>query len=456
MRLFFDQFGRFHERWVSPHFTRWLLLALVPVLIASAIAGIFLRDNDFHWHYAQGEKVLAGRTPGDGQSGGIPALYLLGRMMFDAALALLPYRFARVLVWTAAVGALIHSLRLWGRLLGWETSRQKALAVLAVWWVLPFIYRDLDDCGLQVLTLTLFSLGAAALIARRPSAAGVWMALAASYKTTPLLVLPYLLYKRLWREAAVMTAVLVLINGVLPIAFFGWPRTIAAHEAFAALALTSTSSADPSANGLDAPTQQNLSLKLTLVRFLQTFPPEHPLFLAAPGQKNSVQEPLVPVSQLEPHWAFFQFFDANPATVNLVIAAILLTLSLALAWAFRQPGSSIPGARLARELAIVAVLFTILSPMCWQQHFVTMLPLVLIVLGDGFCQPMGRWRRVLLLGVWCCLWLPQREIFGRDLTVVISSYKLPTLACLVLIFLALRRSRIVTASPDTPPALDRR
>src|SRR5689334_22553548 len=101
--MIFDQSGRLHERWISLRMTRWLVWALAPVLIASVVTGIFLRHNDFYWHYAQGEKVLTGRTPGDGHSGGIPAPYLMGRMMFDAALALLPYRFARAAVWIAAV-----------------------------------------------------------------------------------------------------------------------------------------------------------------------------------------------------------------------------------------------------------------------------------------------------------------------------------------------------------------
>ncbi len=440
MRLFFDQSGRLDERWISQRMIRWLLWALAPVLVASIVTGIFLRHNDFRWHYAQGEKMLTGRTPGDGQNSGIPAPYLMGRMMFDAALALLPYRFARAAVWTAALVALVHSLSNWGRLLNVEASRRRAVAALAVWWALPFLYRDMDDCGLQVLTLALFTLGAAALINRRPLAAGGWMALAASYKTTPLLVLPYLLYKRLWREAAVMAAALGLINGALPMAFFGWKQTLQANEAFAALAMASTSD-DPSANGLDAPTQQNLSLKLALVRYLQTFPPDHSLFLAAPGQKNSDQQLLKPVSQIRRHWAFFQFFDFRPATVNLVIAAALMSMGIGLAWAFRESGRMIPDARLARELAVVAVVFTVLSPMCWQQHLVMMLPLVMVVLWDAFCKPMKRWHRAVLLGVWCCFWLPQREVFGRDLTVVISSYKLPTIACIALIFLALRRSR---------------
>ena len=448
MRLFFDQSGRLHERWISPRMMRWLLGSLAPVLIASAVMGIFLRHNDFYWHYAQGEKVLTGRTPGDGRSGEIPAPYLMGRMMFDAALALLPYRLARAAVWTAAVVALLHALGSWGRLLDVDPSRRRALAVLAVWWVLPFLYRDLDDCGLQVLTLALFTLGASALIDRRPLAAGGWMALAASYKTTPLLVLPYLLYKRLWREAGVMVAALVLVNAVLPIAFFGWKRTVDANRAFVALAMASTSPDDPSANGLDVPTNQNLSLKMAMVRYLQTFPPEHTLFLAAPGQKSNDQHLLAPISQIKRHWAFFQFLDFAPATVNLVIGGMLMMFGIGLAWAFRGSGRTIPDARLARELAVVAVLFTILSPMCWQQHLVMMLPLVMVVLWDGFRRPMGRSRHAVLIGAWYFIWLPQREVFGRDLTVVIASYKLPTIACLALIFLALKKS--------APPALANR
>lgn len=439
MNLLFDQAGRFHERWLSSRLTRWLRWVLGLVLIASAVTGIFLRQNDFQWHYTQGEKVLAGRTPGNGKSGGIPAQYFPGRMMFDAALTLAPYRIARAMTWIAAVGALIYSLQTWGRLLAVEPARQRGLAVLAIWWVLPFLYRDMDDCGLQVFNLALFSAGASALVDQRRLVAGVWMALAASYKTTPLLVLPYLLYKRLWCEAAVMVAALVLVNGILSVPFFGWKQTAEANRALVAVAMKSTTSGDPSENGLELPRQQNFSLKIALVRFLQTFPPEHVLFLAKPGQKDSHQQLLLPASQVGRHWAFFQFFDLDAATVNRVVAGVLVMLGIGLAWAFRKSSGQTPRSQLASELAVVAVLSAVLSPLCWQQHLVMMLPLVMVVLWDGFCEPMECWQRALLVGVWCCIWLPQRELFGRDLSVVIASYKLPTWACLALIFLALKR-----------------
>ncbi|MDB6148664.1 MAG: hypothetical protein JWQ44_112 [Chthoniobacter sp.] len=449
--MIFDQAGRFDERWLAPRATRWLTWALALVLIASAVTGIFLRLNDFHLHHVEGAKVLAGRTPGDGASGGIPAMYLMGRTMFNAALALVPHRLARAMSWVAAVVALAVSLQIWGRVFAVDPLRLRALAVLAIWWVLPFLHRDMDDCGLQVFTLALFSAGAGALVDRRPAAAGVWMALAASYKTTPLLVLPFLLYKRLWREAGVMIAVLVLVNVVLPVPFLGWKRTVEAHQAWVAIAMKSNASDDPSSNGLDAPRQQNLALKIALVRLWQTFPPEHPLFLAKPGQKDWDQQLLAPVSEIERHWAFFQFFDFDPATVNLLLASVLVTLGLGFAWVFRRPGRFTSRFDLARELAVVAMLSAVLSPICWRQHLVLMLPLVMVVLWDGFRAPMKRWEQVILVGVWCCIWLPQRELLGRNLSVVIDSYKLPTIACLALMFLALRRGASPTGE-STPSA----
>jgi hypothetical protein len=46
MSVIFDKTGRFDERWISSRATRWLLLALLLVLIASAVTGISLRHND--------------------------------------------------------------------------------------------------------------------------------------------------------------------------------------------------------------------------------------------------------------------------------------------------------------------------------------------------------------------------------------------------------------------------
>ncbi len=440
MSFLFDQFGRLNERWISPRVTRGFFLALIPILVASAVTGIFLKDNDFQWHYAQGQKVLEEIGSGAAEAGTLPKQYFLSRMLFDSALALLPYRLARAISWMAGVGVLIFSLRTWGRIIGREPPRWSAIAVLAVWWVLPFLHRDLDECGLQIFTLGMFSAGAAALVERRWVTAGVWMALAASYKTSPLLVLPYLLYKRLWREAGVMIVALVLVNGVLPIPFFGWQQTLEAGKSLVGLAVYSAASGDPEANGVETPKHQNSSLKLALVRFLQTFPPEHPLFLAKPGQKDSNQQPVVPVAEIERHWAFFQFFDLDPSTVKIVVAAVFALFGLRLAWAFRASGGDTPNFQLARELALLAVLSAVLSPFCWKQHLVMILPIVMVVLRDSFCTAMGRWHRAILILVWCCIWLPQRDILGRELSVAVASYKLPTLACLALIFLALQKA----------------
>lgn len=54
----------------------------------------------------------------------------------------------------------------------------------------------------------------------------------------------------------------------------------------------------------------------------------------------------------------------------------------------------------------------------------------------------------MILGVLCSIWLPQREIIGRDLSVVVASCKLPTMASLALIFLTLEKGEATTAALD--------
>ena len=62
----------------------------------------------------------------------------------------------------------------------------------------------------------------------RRAAGGLSLAVAASTKAVPILLLPYLLYKRAWREFGWTAAVLVLLNVGLPALAFGLARALGA------------------------------------------------------------------------------------------------------------------------------------------------------------------------------------------------------------------------------------
>src|SRR5437764_2259447 len=146
--------------------------------------------------------------------------------MWNAGLTALSYRVSRGLSFVVGVAALWASCRIWRRLLTRPDSNHRPLLAwltpIALVIAGPFLLRDFDECGLQTLLLLLLSAGAYAMSRGHRAISGWCLAAAATYKATPLLFLPFLLWKREWKAAATMTAAVVFMNLVLPACFLGW------------------------------------------------------------------------------------------------------------------------------------------------------------------------------------------------------------------------------------------
>lgn len=93
---------------------------------------------------------------------------------------------------------------------------------------LPFVYDQFHLGQPNLFLLTLMLSGFFLLRLQRPWWAGLPIALAAAIKAFPVLILPYLLWRRRWLTAASMVAFMSLFLVVLPGCIRGFDRT--AHE----------------------------------------------------------------------------------------------------------------------------------------------------------------------------------------------------------------------------------
>ena len=398
-------------------FFKLAVAGLLVFIVAEGWMAIVRRENDFAVHYRFGEAFRERALDGVACE-----WYPLGRIMFNAALAELPYRAARALCYAVAIGATLLLLRLWDTMAGASVPLGKPISAAAMLFAVgscfTLVQRDLDDCGLQLLLLFLLSLAAFAVWRRWPVRAGLCLAAAVTYKSTPLLFLPLLIWKRRWTTAAWTVVFTVLIN-LLPALYLGWRPTLDYHQRWYEYATASAQLRDPSLNVVEPPKPQNQSLQAGLARYLMTFPDDHLLY---------VDHPL-----------FMQFGRLSAASAHRVVQCVLLVLAAALAWRFRKPWSDDRhGDSLPIEWAVCCVFCALLSPLCWKHHLVLMLPCIFLayrhLLGPGL---RGRWQTVALAAAVILILFSARGVVGRELSIVLMSYKTYCAAALLTVGLTL-------------------
>jgi hypothetical protein len=366
--------------YTSPRFRRTTLLLLLLVACIEGAFAIFFRKNDFLLHVYVGQAFLEGVPYGRSQ-----AMYPVGRSLMNALLAIAPLRLTRAVCFLLALLAIWACYRTWSRLAQSAAPAPQAVttaaALLTALGTLAYMLRDLDECGLQLYLLFFLSAAASALSRGRSAWTGFWLATAVTYKVTPFLFFPLLLGKRQWRAAGWMVLFLAFW-ALAPVLFVGPGKTIAAHQSWLTHTRWVMANRQAYPEQIGEPQRpDNLALAALLARNLQTYPPGHPLY---------VDHPLV-----------VQPGGLGPQSAYLTVRSMLLALGLALAWCFRRPWpTAAESGRMGSEWAAVCLLSAILSPICWKQHLVLVLPALFLVIRTTLAQgPFSRWRIVALVSI---------------------------------------------------------
>jgi hypothetical protein len=408
---------------------RLLILGIMAVIVVvEGYVAIFLKDNDFVVYREMGAAFLQGNPYGNAQD-----IYPVARGMINALLAIGPYRLTRSVSYLLAVAALGGCWFLWRRQARVQQPTTPCIDAAAglgtVLLTFPLLLRDLDECGMQTFLLFFLSFGGWCLAAGRIRQAGFWLATGAVYKVTPALFLPFLLWKRQWR-AAVWMAVFIVAWSLAPALWLGAETTLRSHQTWwtTCTHIGLARQAYPSQLERERPRVINLSFNAAVARYLETYPPGHPLYLDHP--------------------AFVQFGDLEPLTAFYVVRGALVVLGLLLAWRCRKRWTTQDGQPdLAAEWAAACILCAILSPVCWKQHLVLIAPAVFLavrsVLAGG---PWVVWRSTALGAIGGVILLSREFVVGKAMTLVLQSYKLDTFAVLLLLLVVLTMPRRASAA----------
>jgi hypothetical protein len=430
----------------TAQFRRWCAIGFCVLIAVKAVHSIGFKDNDFAWHIDLGRTGLMG-TPYVHDSGSlIGTHYPPGRVLIDSALTLLPYRLARALVFFCAVGALLETARIWRRLADamQPVSYQMhfAAAVFALLLLGQWAVRDLDDCGLQILLLFFLTMAGWAVWRGASLATGAWLGLAITWKSTPLIFVPLLIWKRRWLDAAATLAFVLIFNIGLPVLIWGPAATKDALTRYLGEVRKVAALQDPSENGVEPPRPNNQNLSIAITRFLQTYPPGHSLYVNTDfGHHICALNDTT--AACPPHPLFVQFLDLPAATAKKIVTTILGIMALALAWRMRRawalakdPPSDHATGALAPEWAAACTFAALLSPLAWLHHLSLALPCAYLVIRETLLFP-SRTKYTALALIFVAAWLLQRDPLSYTLSAVVMSYHAQVFAMLLLIAMTL-------------------
>ena len=352
-----------------------------------------------------GEVVLQGGDPYGLPINTWPPFFLF----LAAGLALLA-RIAlpiALLLWQlGSVATVWGSCRLMARLVGEQPAPFASTGVLVpVLMTARLLQEHLQHTQINLYVLFLVLLAFYLFQRRREPLGGLALATATSLRAVPLLFLPYLLYKRAWRAAAWTSAFLLVLNVVLPLVTWGPATTAERWRSWRARAAVETS--DPT------PVYPNQSLLSAMKRLLTP--------------QGGARDPL-------------QYAVASWPTARVVYVfyGVVAVAVIALAFAFRRHPPGLAAPSVFGEIAVGLCLMTLISPLAWKAHFVTLLTGYWLVWRRGGIQER---KSRLLWGMWwasfVCLTLTAPALIGGHLRATLESLNVITVGALLVLALAI-------------------
>ncbi len=403
-----------------PRSLQLLALLLLGLLLGNAVLSIGFKVTDFEWHSEKARAFLFARPYPDAA-----ITYLLPRIMLDSVVATLDPLLARALVYPLAVLLLLWSGRSWLRLTAAPDDPLwlRWLPLLSALFVLhPYLARDLNDCGPQIVTLACLTGAFLTLGRRRPLLTGLLIATAIAWKVTPLLVVGYLLLKRQW-SAVVATLGWTLVWLALPALVLGWDTTLEVYRKWLEQMAWILGQSDPTVLGFEPPRHQNQSLRMLVARYTMTFEPGHPI-----NRDGDIGA----------HWLYLTFGNLAPATAQRVYQGVLLLLGALFAWRFRHPWDRMTVQARGREWSALLLVMTLISPLVWLHHLAVALPAAVFVARDLLSRRRPpRWRLWAVGFIAVVLLLLQRDVVQRELSLQVLAYKFDAFAMWLLVALVL-------------------
>lgn len=392
-----------------------LVLVGVIILIVQGIRVARRPQGDFPLHWESGRRIVAAEPLYAAVPGGDPKGHNHPYPPFwafaHAPVSLLPMHTAQLLCYPLFALSFWILLQVLKRMTRgcWPLDHRLELVTAAVAGFLAsrYLMRDMLECGINLVLVTLSWLALWLWQRDRDRSAGWVLGLAISLKCTPALFAAYFVWKRQWRVAA-WTAAATVAFTVSPMLWMGPGEFVPTLTRWFDNAVVGGLAA---ANGVDGvlgdEPLQNMSLKPAVTRLLVHLPPGH-------------------VARLE-HPAYFEFLSLSPAMAGWIARLALVGILAIAAWRFRGAVIDRQDGRLVWEFATVSVLILLLSPITWGQHCVGLFPAFYLLKRMGESrQEFPRWMNLTIWSYIVCVIVLNRAVLGQELSLVVDSYRLQT------------------------------
>ncbi len=324
-----------------------------------------------------------------------------------------------LLLWqVGSLAALWGALRLMPRLAGEEPAPLTSTAVLVPLLMSARLLQEhFQHTQINLYVLFLILLAFHLFQQRHTGLGGLALAVAVSLRAVPMILLPYLLYRRAWRAAGWTAGFLVVINLFLPVAVFGSHEATERWRSWRAIATAETQ--DPT------PGYSNQSLLAALKRSLTI----------AGGARDPVKLAVA---------------DWSTERVVRLFYALIAAIGVAFALAFwgNQSRPTLASPRSFGELAVILVLMPLMSPLAWKAHFVTLLVGYWLIWRVMPPLGKGRWVWSLWWGSLVCLTLSAPALVGTRARSILESWNVITVGALLVLSLTIWAA---TRPPPRPP-----
>jgi alpha-1,2-mannosyltransferase len=381
--------------------------------------------GDFPNHWELGRRLIQGTFI---YEGGLDFVYPPFWALAHVPLTLVSAHAAQILAYPLAPLAMVALVwvlhRLAQRSLPLGPTSAFWPTALAIFLASPFLSRDLPEVGVNTALVALSWVAVYLWSRGRDIAGGVCLGLASALKCTPLLFVAYFALKRQRRLAAAaiiatlgFTAAPLLVQG--PAAY---ARTMAFWGGGIARGVLEP---DPSRGVLGEEKVENLALRPALARYLMHLPYGHM------GRPETGDTPGAP--ERPPDSLYLQFGDLPPIWAGWLVRAIMLVPLAWIGWRFRHRVADRGDPAILWECATVSLLILLYSPITWKQHCVGVLPALYLICRRAWA---GRWLSrgtIAAVAIYAVLTVVlNREVVGRDATKLLDSYRIKTVAILLL------------------------